>query len=184
LIFNILATAANISKKRGIRYAFHYCGFYTLLYFCYNRKVRRHNTFIVRGNCYHYFDSFGNNTWHNERSVEVPIVMEMVRKYRGRNFLEVGNVLSNFFRFEHDIVDKYETARGVINEDVVDFESDKKYDLIVSISTLEHVGWDENPRDDMKIPRAIENLKTLIKSRGGTILITLPLAHNRDLDRI
>jgi hypothetical protein len=110
--------------------------------------------------------------------------MEMVRKYHGRNILEVGNVLSNFFRFEHDIVDKYETARGVINEDVVDFESDKKYDLIVSISTLEHVGWDENPRDDMKIPRAIENLKTLIKSRGGTILITLPLGYNRALDRI
>jgi cyclopropane fatty-acyl-phospholipid synthase-like methyltransferase len=52
----------------------------------------------------------------------------------------------------------------VINEDVVNFKSKKKYDLIVSISTLEHVGWDEKP---MKIPRAIENLKTLITPQGG-----------------
>jgi hypothetical protein len=36
----------------------------------------------------------------------------------------------------------------------------------------------------MKIPRAIENLKTLIKSKGGTIIITLPLGYNRALDRI
>jgi hypothetical protein len=143
-----------------------------------------HKTFFVRGNTYHYFDSFGNNTWHNERSVEIPIVLEMVRKYHGRNILEIGNVLSNHFKFEHDILDKYEIAKGVISKDVVDFKSDKKYDLIVSISTLEHVGWDENPRDDMKILRAIENLKTLIASGGGTIIITLPLGYNSALDKL
>ena len=35
-----------------------------------------------------------------------------------------------------------------------------KYDLIVTISTLEHVGWDEEPRDPSKVLRAIENLKS------------------------
>jgi len=67
----------------------------------------------------------------------------MVRKYRGKNILEIGNVLSRHIKLEHDILDKYETAKGVINEDIVDFKSEKKYDLIISISTLEHVGWDE-----------------------------------------
>jgi cyclopropane fatty-acyl-phospholipid synthase-like methyltransferase len=110
--------------------------------------------------------------------------MEMVRKYQGKNILEIGNVLSHHVRFEHDILDKYEIAKGVINRDVVDFKSEKKYDLIVSISTLEHVGWDEKPRDDMKIPRAIENLKTLITSRGGTIIVTLPLGYNTALDQL
>src|SRR2546427_9318907 len=154
-MFNFLSRAANISKKKGIRYVFHISGFYILLHFFYCRKIRRHNTFFIRGNAYHYFDSFGNNTWHNERTVEIPVVVEMARKYHGRNVLEIGNVLSNHVRFEHDVLDKYEIAKGVISEDVVDFKSDKKYDLIVSISTLEHVGWDENPRDEMKIPRAI-----------------------------
>lgn len=110
--------------------------------------------------------------------------MEMVRKYEGGNLLEIGNVLSHHVRFEHDVIDRYEIAKGVKNEDVVDFKSEKKYDLIVSISTLEHVGWDEKPRDDLKIPRAIENLKTLITPRGGTIIITFPLGYNSVLDKL
>jgi hypothetical protein len=36
----------------------------------------------------------------------------------------------------------------------------------------------------MKIPRAIENLKDLITSRGGTIIITLPLGYNPVLDKL
>ena len=66
----------------------------------------------------------------------------------------------------------------------MDFRPDKRYDLIVSISTLEHVGWDEKPRDNMKIPRAIENMKALITSRGGMIIITLPLGYNSALDKL
>jgi hypothetical protein len=108
----------------------------------------------------------------------------MVRNHQGKDILEFGNVLSHHLKFEHDILDKYENAKGVINEDIVDFKPEKKYDLIVSISTLEHVGWDERPRDDLKILRAIENLKTLITSRGGTIIITLPLGYNPVLDQL
>ena len=110
--------------------------------------------------------------------------MEMVRTYQGKNILEIGNVLSHHVRFEHDVLDKYEIAKGVINAEIVDFESEKKYDLIVSISTLEHVGWDEKPRDDTKIHRAIGNLKNLISPRGGMILITLPLGYSSVLDKL
>jgi hypothetical protein len=67
-----------------------------------------------------------------------------VKRYKERNILEIGNVLSHYFPVNHDIVDKYEKADGVINQDVVHFYSPKKYDLIVSVSTLEHVGWDED----------------------------------------
>ena len=35
------------------------------------------------------------------------------------------------------------------------------FDLIVAISTLEHVGWDESPRDPAKAPRAVEVLRSL-----------------------
>ncbi|HOV33266.1 MAG TPA: methyltransferase domain-containing protein [Candidatus Hydrogenedens sp.] len=94
----------------------------------------------------------------------------------------MGNVLSHYFHIEHDVVDKYEKAEGVINEDVVNFRSSKKYDLIVSIYTLEHVGWDENPREPEKIFKAIENLETLL-SPGGKIVITLPIGWNQELDR-
>ena len=95
-----------------------------------------------------------------------------------------GNVLSHHVKLEHDILDKYETGKGVINKDIVDFKSEKRYDLIISISTLEHVGWDEKPRDDTKIPRAIDNMRTLISSGGGTIMITVPLGYNPTLDKL
>ena len=166
----------------GIRYAFRLIGFQSLLYFIYYRKVMRHNTVMVLGKTHRYFDTV--KTWYNERAIEIPIVMETVRKYQGTNILEIGNVLSNHVRFEHDILDKYEIAKGIVNEDVVDFRPEKRYDLIVSISTLEHVGWDEKPRDNMKIPRAIENMKALITSRGGMIIITLPLGYNSALDKL
>jgi 2-polyprenyl-3-methyl-5-hydroxy-6-metoxy-1,4-benzoquinol methylase len=110
--------------------------------------------------------------------------MEIIKKNHGKKILEIGNVLSHYYNFEHVIVDKYEIANGVINQDVVDFKSTEKYDLIVSISTLEHVGWDETPRDDMKIIRAIENLKSLVKPNGGMIVVTFPLGYNFALDKL
>ena len=63
-----------------------------------------------------------------------------------KNIFEVGSVLSHYFPINHDVLDKYEKGHGVINQDVVDFKPHNKYDLIVSISTLEHVGFDDNTK--------------------------------------
>lgn len=54
----------------------------------------------------------------------------------------------------HDVVDKYEGAPGVRNVDVLDNE-DGDLDYVASISTLEHVGWDEQERDADKALRAL-----------------------------
>ena len=94
-------------------------------------------------------------------------IEEYEGRKEGRNILEVGNVLSHYFRVHHDVIDKYEKTNGVINIDAVDFDPPKRYDLIVTISTLEHVGWNENSRDSTKIPSAIENLKGLIIAGPG-----------------
>jgi SAM-dependent methyltransferase len=91
--------------------------------------------------------------------------------------------LSNYFNFPHDIVDKYEIAPGVINEDVVTFSPGKKYDYIVSLSTLEHVGWDEQPRDPQKIIKAVNHLKELLKD-GGQMLVTMPFGYNPHVDEL
>jgi hypothetical protein len=117
----------------------------------------------------------------NERAVELPIVMDVVNSNTDKRILEVGNVLPHYFNFSHTVVDKYEVCEGVINQDIVDFRSAILYDFIVSISTLEHVGWDETPRDDKKILRAIENMKNLL-SDNGAMVITLPIGQNAALD--
>ena len=62
-------------------------------------------------------------------------------------------MLSYVFTVHHDILDKYETANNVINEDIAEYSPRKKYDLIVSVLCLPCVGWDETPRDSSKIIR-------------------------------
>jgi cyclopropane fatty-acyl-phospholipid synthase-like methyltransferase len=98
--------------------------------------------------------------------------------------LEVGNVLAHYHRVRHAVVDKYERADGVLNRDVVDLRPERDYDLIVSISTLEHVGFDEpGDPDPAKILRAVDVL-TACLSPGGRMLVTLPLGCNPHLDRL
>ena len=146
------------------------------------RVFARDRTFEFNGGTYSYFWHTYNATWENSRCVEIPIVWRIVESHIGREILEVGDVLSHYFDVSHDIVDKYARGDGLIREDVVDFTPAKRYDLIVSISTLEHVGWDEEPQEPMKPLRAIEHLKTLL-ARGAKLVVTLPVGQNPHLDR-
>ena len=101
----------------------------------------------------------------NERAIEVGLARDFLAGRSGR-ILEIGNVLGNFMAFPHDVVDKYEKAPGVINEDIVTFQPREKYQAIVTLSTLEHVGWDETPRTPEKIVLAIEHIKSLLADGG------------------
>jgi SAM-dependent methyltransferase len=142
--------------------------------------------FDLNGNSYRYFYQRYNTAWRNERTVEIAIFEALLNQYRGKRVLEVGNVLSHYFRDivpgrSHIVVDKYEVAEGVVNEDILSYEAEP-FDLIMSISTLEHVGWDEKPRDPEKVLRAIDNLKKLVKP-GGELVVSMPLAYHPPLDR-
>jgi len=151
----------------------------------YYKIFRSNEMFEFNGRKYHYFYSLYGTTWRSERSVEIPIVWNFVDECnkQQKKILEVGNVLSYRFKVCHDILDKYDKMEGVINEDVVDYNPPYKYDLIVSISTLEHVGYDEEFKDPMKIIRSIQNLKRLLKS-GGVLVVTLPLGQNKAMDSL
>lgn len=117
----------------------------------------------------------------NERAVEVAVARGFLAGHSG-GILEVGNVLANFIGLPHYVVDKYEQAPGVINEDIIAYHPGKKYNAIVTLSTLEHVGWDETPRTPEKILQAIEHLKQLLTD-GGELLATMPIGYNSYLDQ-
>lgn len=155
-----------------------YYNFWTWFY----KTFKSSRIFKFQRTEYKYFYHRYSITWNNERSVEIPIIWKIVEKYKNKHILEIGNVLSHYFHVNHDIVDKYEESNNVINQDVVDFKPLRKYDLIISISTLEHVGWDETPRDPLKILRAVENLKNLLNPKGK-IIVTLPIGQNPILDK-
>ena len=142
--------------------------------------------FHLNGHSYRYFYNRYNTAWRNERTVEIAIFKAMLDQYRSKRVLEVGNVLSHYFRDiipgrSHIVVDKYELAEGVVNEDVITYEAEP-FDLVMSISTLEHVGWDEKPRDPEKVLVAIDNLKKLVKP-GGELVVSMPVAYHPPLDR-
>ena len=150
----------------------------SLFYF---RLSHKGKSFAVGKNRYAYFSHQYNYTWINERAIEIPIFLREVEKNKRKDILEIGNVLTHYFSMHHDVLDKYEKGIGVINKDVEKYKTKKKYDLIISISTLEHVGWDEKKKEKRKIQRSLINLHSMLK-KNGKIMFTVPIGHNTFLD--
>jgi len=185
----LFVRAKQVSKEKGIYYVVRvgikiiFKWPKDLFGYWYYKNFKSWRTFTFQNDTYNYFCHQYNTTWRNERAVEIPIIWKIVKKHHEQKILEIGNVLSHYFPVNHDILDKYEKADGVINQDVIDFQPARHYDLIASISTLEHVGWDESPREPMKILQAIENLKKIL-TRNGKLVVTLPLGYNSVMDEL
>jgi hypothetical protein len=148
-----------------------------------HRIFKSHRRFVFNKQLMKYFYFPYNATWRNERAIEIPIIRDFVLNNKSGRVLEFGNVLSHYFDINHDIIDKYEKGKSVLNEDIVKFKPLKKYDLIVAISTLEHVGWDEKPREPAKILDAVANLRKIL-NKGGSAIISVPLGYNSYLDKL
>lgn len=185
---NLFLKAINIFKTKGIRHIAHSSFWYLVdRYFTdiYYNKLRSAETFQFQGKNYHYLFHKYCTTWKNERCAIIPIAWDIVQTYQtqGKNILEVGNVISHIYPVVHDVLDKYEIAGGVINKDIVDFHPLKRYDLIISIVTMQHVGFNESPRDPTKILKAMENLKKIL-SPDGIIVILHGLGENKEMDEL
>ena len=99
--------------------------------------LKKKDSFIFRGKIYDYFKHSYNNTYLNERIVEIPICFEFMKEFHDKKILEVGNVLFHYFKqFNHEIIDKYEKSinKNVKNIDINKFKTNIKYDLIRSYS--------------------------------------------------
>ncbi|MEG4091155.1 hypothetical protein [Microcoleus sp. Pol12B4] len=132
---------------------------------------------------------FNNPT---ERAVEIPIAFNFLAEIqKPASILEVGNVLSHYENHLSEtlgitsrrIVDKFEVEVGVDNEDLMNLPSDQKYDAIVSLSTVEHIGQKGDPSGgygeqeenrDLEGPlKAIAKIYDLL-APDGKALITVP----------
>jgi hypothetical protein len=147
----------------------------------YLRLRLRTPTFRLLGRRYPIQVSWYNRTWRNERQVELPPILEVVRRTDPGEILEVGNVLAHYGQAGHIVVDKYEDATGTLRVDVVDYHPGRSFRLIVAISTLEHVGWDEPEKDPAKFDLALDHLVRLL-APGGQLWATIPRAHNPGAD--
>ncbi|MEK6968829.1 MAG: hypothetical protein AABW48_00190 [Nanoarchaeota archaeon] len=142
------------------------------------------NKFFFQNQVFNYFYHKNNLTWTNERAVEIPIVMGYLNNFKAGRILEVGAVLPQYFPMKWDVLDKFEKGKGIINEDVVNFKPKNKYDLIISISTLEHVGFDDDIKEPEKILKALKNLIVNGLNKNGKMIVTLPLGYNHAMDSL
>lgn len=161
---------------RRIQKTYHY-------YKYWQYKNFKKGSFTFNKKKYQYFYHPSNLTWNNERTIEVPIFQYILKKAKDKKVLEVGNVMGQYFYHNHDVVDKYEKAVNVVNEDIITFNPKKKYDLIISISTLEHVGFDEKKKDKTKVLKGMTNLLSHLK-RGGKFIYSIPIDYNTNMDEL
>lgn len=145
------------------------------------RARRRARRFTFRGERLPYFLHRYNETYRNERIVELAVARWFLTRHDNGRLLEVGNVLAHYGRTGHTVVDKYEPGDGVINADIVEYEPDELFDTVVTVSTLEHVGWDEEPRTPEKVFAAVDAVRGFV-APGGRLLVTLPIGYNPTVD--
>ncbi|MGE5659839.1 MAG: FkbM family methyltransferase [Actinomycetota bacterium] len=154
-------------------------------------------TFIYKGKPLSYNRIAVNNV--SERAVEIPIAFNFLASLEKKErLLEVGNTLSHYENLLSEymgiksrrIVDKFETALGVDNVDLMEIPSQEKYDGIVSVSTVEHIGQGVEPSSgaygeqiqvrDLEAPlKAVAKIYDLL-SVGGKALITVPFGKLTD----
>ena len=140
------------------------------------RAVRRRwQTFSLNGEEYRYFSHRYNHAYCNERTVEIPVALRYLKRHVGQRVLEVGNVLRHYVADQHLVVDKFERAPDVLNVDICEYAAPGKFDLVISISTFEHIGFDEERYakdgcagdETSDILTAIENAKRLLAPGGA-----------------
>lgn len=143
-------------------------------------RWRLRQGFRYRGQRHRFLVERYNMTWVNERQVEVPLALHAVRRSPGPRILEVGNVLAHYGHVGHAVIDKYERHPAARNEDFLD-HAGGPYDLVVAVSTFEHIGWDEPERDPAKFHLALERARSIL-APGGRLLVTVPLGYNPAVD--
>ena len=125
--------------------------------------------FRYKGNVYPYFNGTYNGTRLNERAVEVPIALSYLNQ--SLRALEVGAVLPHYIPLwpmcAHECIDLNEQFNCVVNADVLTYQPNGKFGLVVSISTLDHL----NSANEVRM--AVERMKSWLVP-GGLLFITLP----------
>ena len=117
-----------------------------------------------------------------ERTWELPFARRLLADATdaGRSMLEVGDVLGRPYG-DRVVVDRYERGDGIVSTDLLEYRPGCSFDRIRSVSTLEHLGFDEAPRRPGAFRRAFEHLYEERLAPGGRLVFTVPLGHNPEV---
>jgi hypothetical protein len=139
------------------------------------------DTFRWNGLELEYFDHLYNHTMYNMRRVEIPIVRWFIEQSSGARILEIGNVLSHYGRVTWQAVDLREAVE--IQADVMAWRPAQPVDLLISISTVEHIGFGKYAGKTAPTTPAdvLRRLRSFL-APGGRAVVTAPTAYNPMLD--
>lgn len=139
-----------------------------------------------------YLDHPYNVTAANERAVEVPLTHQLLDLEGHRcsldrrpfHVLEVGNVLAHYPGAPpRSVIDLHERGPGVLNVDVNTWTPPHRFDAIVAVSTIEHVGWDHPDPHPQAAAAAVARLRSWLAA-DGALLVTIPIGYHPPLDRL
>ena len=150
--------------------------------FCFLNKKK---SFYFKKRRYFYCREKYNLSWRNERAIEIPIFQRLIRENSKANILEVGCVLKRYkssTKSNWTIVDKFEKFGNTLNLDIIDYNPRKKFDLILSISTIEHIGLEDGSSEKNKVTKAINHIVTNCLSKNGKFIFSIPIGYNKYLD--
>lgn len=164
----------HITRDIFLRWCFYFCSF--LYHKTTSRKFTFNNTSLT------YCTNNYNHTWGCERAIEIAIARQFLRSNKQTRILEVGCVLPHYQSANWDVLDKFEQGNNIINQDILDYKAVKKYNTIVCISTIEHIGIDDSKKDTSLSIKTIESLKKLL-SKKGKLFITFPFGYHKVLDK-
>ena len=143
----------------------------------------RNRSFWADGKQYRYLVHPYNHTWKNERAVELPMLVSLLKTSPSSDILEIGNVLSHYFCTHHDIIDMHEISfrRRIIRKDILAYQPTRKYGLVLSVSTVEHIGWDDGSGRPERVLDFPSKVRGMLKPAGQAV-ISIPLGYNPVLD--
>ena len=122
----------------------------------------------------------GNRESTSERAIEISLGNWFIDKYK-ENIVEIGAVMPYYYdNYKFDCVDPYDNFPGCFKVDGIDFDYSGKNFL--SISSIEHIGWDVGYDKERDKEKAFKVLKKIIKE-AENYLITWPMGQNICLDQ-
>lgn len=148
------------------------------------RRARGLTHFEFEGRELPYVVDAYNTTWRNERAAEVAIALDWLSRRPSGPVLEIGHVTGHYrpLRPGHTVVDLYEPDPAVLNVDARTYVPAEPVPSILAISTIEHVGYDEEDQDLDKPLALLDHLEQQL-TPGGEMLVSFPLGYHPRLDR-
>ena len=135
-----------------------------------------------------YFMSGYNQTWQNERCVELELGFRWLDLNKGEKIMEVGAVMSyyaegGYYELSHEVIDPYDEKATIVDfMENIDLAGYK----VIAISTLEHIGTTDydgsGERQKLVDADAAPLALQQILNQTDSCFVTVPVGYNSGFD--